>query len=563
MKKTALLMVLALAGFSARYSAAGTTPVVADFVLTGGKVFTVDGRRPWAEAIAVVGDKIARVGSNADVQPWIGRGTRTIDLAGKLVLPGFVDAHVHPVLAAAIGSGISIQDNSSVDAVVETVRRYVSSHPETKAFFGFGWSNNLFGPRGPTSKVLDRAAPDRPVLLISNDGHAGWMNSAAIRAAGITRETPDPVPGLAEFVRDTQGEPTGAIKELATFVVVRKLGLLTPEDIARGATKLFQGLSRQGVTCVFDAGAYPSTLEPAYKMMSSMVARDALPFRCFGSYLVGSDVEIPGAVEKLEALSRQYDSDRLRIRTLKFVTDGTLETRKAAFFEPYLDTGVAPGITLGVGAYHGAAIQAAAKGLDVHIHAIGDKAVHEALSTAEAVRAAGHKDTRITICHVQVWRDEDRKRFKEAGVFVNFTGSWHYREPQVLGWVGPRRYARQFRYKVLADDGVVITQGSDFPAADTYSPLASIQMAHTRSALMAPGQDPGLPPPEERLPLDLAVRTYTINAARQIGMGDKLGSIEEGKYADLVVLGKNIFEVNPNEIHSALPVLVMMNGRIR
>jgi predicted amidohydrolase YtcJ len=254
----------------------------------------------------------------------------------------------------------------------------------------------------------------------------------------------------------------------------------------------------------------------------------------------------------------------MRLNTLKLITDGTMETRKAACFEPFLDTKTSPDIMYSKKLYHDTLIEAASKGLDIHLHTIGDKAVHDALEAASLVRAAGYKDTHITLAHVQVFRDEDMKKFKETGVFVNTTGSWFFNYPATLQYISKEVYNRQFRFKCLADQGVIITQGSDYPASDSPNPLDSIEKSHTRTAFEGSGlsMEP-LPPTSDKLPLDLAVRTCTINGAKQLRMEKKIGSIETGKYADLIILEKNIFKIPAKEIHTALPVFVMMNGKIR
>lgn len=538
--------------------------VFADFVFKNGKIYTLNEHQPWAEAVAVTADKIVFVGANTEVNKYIGETTQMLDLGQKLVLPGFIDAHAHPVVAAAFGSCIAIKDNSSIEAVLVEIRRYIAAHPEKKAYLGFGWENNLFSTQGPTKEYLDEILPDKPIVLLSNDGHAGWMNSIAMLKAGITMDFPDPVPGIAEFVRSGNGNLTGASKGTATSIVIKKLGLMAAQDMADGSKKMIQRMSRFGITSIFDAGMLNCPIVDAYKLLYSMVMTDELPFRYFGSYGVTNNREIAGAVDKLALLAKKYNNDRLRVNTLKLVLDGTVESRTAAFFEPYLDTGTAPDIIFDKKLAHGTVLDAVSKGFDIHLHAIGDRAVYEALEVAAAVRTAGNNDAHITVCHAQVWRDEDRKKFKDANVFVNFTGSWIYPDESVRKAINENLYNHQLRYKVLADDGVVVTQGSDYPAAETVNPLENIEMSHTRSPVAETTvMREVLLPLEERLPLDLAIKTYTINAAKQLRMENHTGSIEVGKYADIIVLKKNIFTINPQEIHTALPIIVMMGGKIR
>lgn len=539
-----------------------SAPVEADYVMTNARVFTANEAQPWAEAVAIKGRTIVYVGDNEGAAAYRGEHTQALDAGGRLVLPGFIDAHIHPLLAAVIGAGIAIRDNSSLDAVVRQIETHIDAHPGKAAYFGFGWDNNLFPPEGPTREILDAIEPDRPVLLISNDGHAGWMNTAAIEKAGITKDFPDPVPGISEFVRDAEGHPTGAIKETASILVLNKLSMIAPEDIRDGATPVFDALTRCGVTTVFDAGTF-YLIDESYRMLDDLLKDERLPVRYFGSVVISAAPDAPGALRHLADLSQRYRSDRLRVNTLKFLTDGTVETRKASFFDPYLDTGTSADITLPRDLYRETARAAAAKGFDLHIHAIGDRAVYEALQTAQAVREAGHPDTRITICHVQSWRDQDRPAFKDTGVFVNFTGSWIYPDERIAKVLNKGRYDTQFRYKSLCDDGVTVTQGSDFPTADTINPLVNIEMSVTRRPSAQDAGEPALGPADEAMPVDLAVKTYTLNVARQLGLDHLIGSIETGKYADLIVLSKDIFNEPASRIDEAVPQWVMMDGRVR
>ena len=539
-------------------------PTSADFVFRNGRVYTVNAQQAWAEAVAVTADKIVFVGSNTEVSAYIGERTQVFDLGQKIVLPGFIDAHAHPIVAAAFGSCISIKDNSSVEAVLSQIRRYIAAYPDKQAYLGFGWENSLFSTRGPTKEVLDAILPEKPIVLLSNDAHTGWMNSAALQKMSFANDVPDHVANGGEFFRDGNGNLTGVSNAAATSMVVKKLRLMAAPDMAAGTEKMIQQMSRYGITSIFDAGLLNCPIVDAYKLLHSMVLTDELPFRYFGSYGVMNNKEISGAVDKLALLAKKYNSDRLRVNTLKLVLDGTVESRTAAFFEPYLDTGFASDIIFDKKLVRETVLDAVARGFDIHLHAIGDRAVCEALEIATIVREAGYNDARITVCHAQVWRDEDRKKFKDTNVFVNFTGSWIYPDENVKTAISERLYNQQFRYRVLANDGVVITQGSDYPAAETVNPLENIEMSHTRMQVAeTAGEHEALVPLAESLPLEMAIKTYTIHAARQLGMENSLGSIEVGKYADIIVMEKNIFELNPYEIHSVMPSLVMMAGKIR
>ncbi|MCE1245987.1 MAG: amidohydrolase [Firmicutes bacterium] len=558
---TAILAIIVFSGIS---YASHTT--AADFAFVNGNIYTVNEKQPHAEAVAVSGEKIIFVGSGKDVKKYIGKNTKVIDLKGRLMLPGFIDAHCHPIFSVVISGGIVIGDNSSIKAVLADVKKYIDAHPDQKGYFGFGWDNNLFPATGPTREMLDEICPDKPIVLLSNDAHAGWMNTAAMKQAGITKDFPDPEPGISEFVRDKNGEPTGAIKEAASMVVIKKLKLINSQEIIRNAEPFFQLLSRYGITTVFDAGVPGiKDIDEVFEKIKQNADEDKLPIRFFGAAVyVSSESDLPGVVEKCLAVFKKYNTDRMRLNTLKLITDGTFETRKAAVFEPYVDTKTAPDIMYGKKIYHDTLLEAAAKGIDIHLHTIGDKAVSEALEAAAVLRAAGCKNTRITLAHVQSARDEDMKKFRETGVFVNTTGSWFFDYPVALQYINQDVYKKQFRFKHLAEQGVIVTQGSDYPASDSPNPLDNIEKSHTRTAFEGSGLSmTPLPPADECLSLEMAVKTCTLNGARQLGMEKKLGSIEKGKYADLVVLRKNIFKIPAKEIHKSLPILVMMNGKIR
>ena len=537
-------------------------------VFRGGAVYTLDETRPWASAVAVRGSRIVAVGTDGEATAAAGPDARIVDLGGRMVLPGFVEGHIHPLLGGFYTSGVDLQVPTEADALA-AIAAYAEANPDGP-IRGFGWRMDMFGPDGPHRDALDALVSDRPILLFAIDGHSLWVNSATLERAGITRETPDPAPGFSYYARDAAGEPTGFVLEVAALLpVVHAVEPITAELFGRLLTQWAPKAAAAGITAVFDAGVPPAGDDPAAltSVYTDLEAAGLLPFRVVVSSLVGGP-PIDNAVVRALELSRRCDTELVRGGVLKIVGDGTVEGHTGCLLEAYADR---PGFTgktaLSDEQWRRLVTEADAAGLDIHIHAIGDGTVRIALDAVEAAIAANPpRDRRHTLAHVEFVDAADLPRFAELGVIAQFSPNWIAMDPSletVRARVGNERFSRQYLLRSILDSGAAVSFGTDWPAAgfySTYRPLDAIESALTRRTLGDPDA-PVLGPDDERIDLVAALQASTLTPARQLRIDGLVGSIEVGKCADLVVLRENLFDVEPHRIAETCVDMTMMNGR--
>lgn len=538
-------------------------------VFRGGAVYTVAPSKPWAEAVAVRGRTILAVGSNAEIDRLTGPSTRVVELNGRMVLPGFVEGHIHPFLGSFFTAGLDLQLPTR-EAALDAIARYARENP-TGVLRGFGWRVDMFPPEGPNKKELDRIVPDRPAFFFAIDGHSLWANSKALEMAGVNRDTPDPIPGFSYYVRDANGDPTGYVLEVAA--VLSTVNGIEPISVNAMRTLVEGWLPKAaaaGITSIYDAGVPPIGDDQGalIEIYTHLERENRLPFRVVASYMVkGPPVEDAGRA--VAALRRRINTDLVQARMLKIVGDGTPEGYTALLLEPYADKPDTRGQSpFSLEQMTRMIMDAEAEGIDVHVHACGEGMTRLALDAFEAAAAArpGH-DRRHSIAHLVLVDDADMPRFAKLGVHAQFSANWMSADPDTVDILreryGAERQSRIYRPRSMLDAGGAISFGTDWPAAGyfaTYKPLDSIQVAVTRQLIANPDA-PVLEPRDQRLDVAQAVHANTMGAARQIRMEDKVGSIEAGKLADLVVLEKNIFAVGPHEIAKTRVDMTMMNGR--
>jgi predicted amidohydrolase YtcJ len=563
MSATLIVVISIMMGCDKTDNAAPPVTAVSDFVLTNGKIYTVDSKQPWAEAIAVKGGEIVFVGSSEGAEKFVGADTHVADLEGRMVLPGMIDTHLHAIAGAVAASGVWVADIPDVDGVLAAISEYAEAHPENDVIFGWGYGLALFGPEGPSKELLDKAVPDRPAYIIRGDGHSAWANSKALELAGIDRNTPDPAPPAGVFGRDADGNPNGAVNgsPASIWMVDHLPGVVTPESVRASATPMLNAIAEEGITAIFDAGAAFAT-DASFQTLVDMDNAGELPLRYFAGHYINAAYQAEGAIERLKELNRNYQSPNLSIIALKITTDGVVENRKAAVWEPYNDgtgTGV---LNFSPEEVIRMSVDAAREGYDVYMHTLGDRAVSLGLDAAEAVRKNGFNETHITLSHAQLVAEKDFPRFKAADVFINSTGGWWYffdveEEEVALG----DRVNHEYPYRYMVDDGVSFVQGSDFPADPRINPFVHIEGSVTRHYYEYPASIK-IKNPTNRLSVKEAVESYTINGAKMLHMEDKIGSLEVGKLADLIVVNQNIMEIEPGQIHQTQVLMTMMGGKV-
>ena len=538
----------------------------ADVILWQGRVYTVDDARPWAEAVAVKDGRIQFVGSNEEVQAHLGPATRLIDLDDRLAMPGFIDSHAHPVITAGVSDALLLDRGDTPQQWLAALESYAEDDTDRPAILGFGFLAAAFGPTGPTKEMLDAIVPDRPVVLVDDGGHSAWVNSKALQQAGIDKDTPDPVPGVHYFQRNPDGEATGWCLEAMTFnPLLLKLGFISADSIVRGSDQLFWLLSSFGITTVFDAGM--SVFEDvAFEALRQLEAEGRLPFRVVASHQIQSPDQVEGAIDRLRFLQEEYESGLIQPRVLKIHNDGTKEAFTAALFESYSNQVGRGSLLLEGEPLRQFVSDVAQAGFDIHIHAIGDRAVAEALDAFEAARENNPSSkVRYSMAHVELIRDVDIPRFAELDVVLQTTPFWFASDLEYeTELLGRDRAEKLFRVGDVKRTGGLLSFGSDFPATGDrvgIFPIFNIEMGMTRRRVGEPDM-PVTPPADSVLTLETMLRGYTINAAYQLNLEKELGSLEVGKRADLVVLTENPFESAPENVHDARVALTMMGGDI-
>ena len=555
MRRTLLAAVLgALSLGAASPNAPPSGP--ADLVFRNGGVYTVDGPRSWAEAVAVSGGKIVFVGTDATAQAWIGASTHVVDLAGKMLLPAFHDSHVHPRDGVELFE-CDLTGLTSVDAVMEKIRDYAKAHPDATWIRGGGWDLPLFPDGNPSKEPLDRVVPDRPVFLYSSDGHSAWVNSKALAIAGVTKATPDPPHGRIE--RDASGAPSGALREDAEDLVREHVPKHSLKEIEAGQRKGIEIANSFGLTSLQDANVSEDNL----KAYAALEASGALTARV--SAAIGADTDkVLADVPRLKDLRARYRGKRFRADAVKIFADGVIETRTAAMLEPYIGFGTDRGKTnLEPADFRALATALDKEGFQIHVHAIGDRGVRDTLDAFEAAQKAnGVRDSRHHIAHLEVIDPADIPRFRRLSVVANFQPFWangdefitKMTEPEL----GPARSRWIYPIASVENAGGVTVFGSDWNVS-SMNPLDGIEVAITHRD---PPKGPG-PAwlPEERIDLPDAIAGYTIRGAYLDFTEKETGSIEVGKAADLIVLDRNLFEIPPSQIHEAKVLWTLLDGK--
>ncbi|MFI8634015.1 amidohydrolase [Microbacterium sp. NPDC077663] len=536
------------------------TVASADLVSTGGPVFTADTVRSRASAVAVSGSRIVAVGH--DLSDLIGPRTEVVDLAGRLLVPGFQDAHVHPVSGGLELLRCDLGEGTAEAEYLATIAEYAASHPDEEWILGGGWAMSAFPGGTPTAAVLDRVLPDRPAFLPNRDGHGAWVNSAALRLAGIDRDTPDPDDGRIE--RDADGHPTGTLHEGAMSLVNRLIDDPSPAFLREALLAGQRYLHSFGITAWQDAivGTYSDLVD------QGETYRDAARDGSLTGTVVGALwwdrtaglEQIPSLVERRE----RFSHGRFQATSIKIMQDGVAENFTASMLAPYHDGHGHPTDNSGISfvdpeILNEAVPQLDALGFQVHFHAIGDRAVRQCLDAVEhAIARNGRSDGRHHIAHLQVVHPDDVARFRELGVAANMQSLWATYEPQMidltLPFLGDPRIAWQYPFGDLLRAGAVLAAGSDW-SVSTPDPLAAIHTAVNRTA--APGHEEGDYEaflPEQAIDLATSLTAYTAGSAWVNHLDETTGTIEVGKAADLAVLDRDPF-AGPPELIGATRVL--------
>ena len=551
---SAIVMVFIAALFS--ISCGGPSVPPADIVLRSGKIATVDDTFSMAQAVAVSGDRIVKVGTDEDITPFIGDGTRVIELNGKLIVPGLIDAHAHLLGYGNALSTLDFRGTTSFRQIIDMVAEKAKTLTAGEWIIGRSWDQNDWeAGEFPFHDALSKDVPNHPVWLTRVDGHAGIANTKAMDIAGITTKSKDPDGG--EILRKPGGEPTGVFIDHAMGLVSRHIPNATPEQRREALYQAAENCLSVGLTGIHDAGVSPGIIEQ-YKRL---IDEGRLGLRIYA--MLGNPGRDDVRDYLRENMIENYGNHFLKVNSIKLFMDGALGSRGAAMFEPYSDrSGYSGLLTLTYERALAVSRNALEVGCQVCTHAIGDKGNRLILDAYEqALKEHPNPDHRFRVEHAQVVAPEDFPRFADLGVLPSMQPTHATSDMYWAGdRVGPERVKGAYAWQRFLEKGCIIPCGSDFPVEEN-NPMLGIYAGITR-------QDPsGWPEggwfPDQCMTREQVLRGFTIWAAHAAFQEDILGSIEEGKLADMVVLSKDILTVPPKEILDTVPVYTIVGGKIR
>ena len=531
----------------------------ADLIITNARVYTVDKQQPRAEAVAVLGERIAAVGSASAIDAWRGPGTRVIDAGGRLVLPGFDDAHVH-FLDSGLGlASVQLKDAGSPQEFAARIAQYAAKQPKGRWILGGTWDEQRWNPpQLPTREMIDKVTPDNPVAVGRYDGHMYLANSRALKLAHITAETPDPPGG--EIGRDAHGNPTGILKDAAKSLVEAVIPPLSHEqrlEAVRSALKLARSV---GVTSVQEMANSNEDLSRNLEAYKELQEKGELTTRIYVAPLI-DDWQSYARV----GMRHAFGSSLLRTGAMKAFADGSLGSTTAYFFQPYTDDPKTRGLLTDemqpLSKMRARLIGADKAGLQLCVHAIGDEAISLVLDLFQNVaKANGEKDRRWRIEHAQHMAPKDFERFARLGVIASVQpyhaiddGRWAERR------IGPERIKTTYAFRTFLDHGVKLALGTDWDVAP-LNPLLTIYAAVTRATL--DGKNPNGWLPEQKLSVAEAVQAYTMGSAYAEFQENEKGSIIPSKLADMVILSDDIFAIDPKLIRNVQVETTIMGGKV-
>jgi predicted amidohydrolase YtcJ len=537
----------------------------ADTILHNARIYTVNSDMPWASSVAIEDGKLTYVGDNEGIKAYQGEDTRVVDMQGQFMLPGFQDAHAHPIFGVGYTSGCPIFELGSVAAITAEIKRCVRENPDAPHIVGTGWAWDDFpADQPPNREMLDAIDATRPLVFGDADGHTQWLNSAALKLAGINADTPDPAGGM--IGRDeVSGEAVGLLMESSGMeLITKKLPLSTPEQKRVGLEYAQDYFHSLGITAVQDAlvsvsapGLYDSL--PIYEALNNegelklrvMLALHWLPENGMAQ------------IDDILAARKKYSKGRLQAGQVKFWSDGILESYTAMMLAPYSDKPETRGLMMvPLEQMMEAAPILDKAGFQLHIHTIGDAAARYALDAIEASQKAnGKRDARHQLAHVQMLHPDDVPRFAQLGAIANFQPLWAYGDGYVIDintpQMGPERMKQMYSIGAVAKSGGRVAFGSDW-SVSSANPFPAMEIAITRQD--AETSTTAVFNPEQRITLEQAIAGYTINAAFANFIDDTTGSVEVGKYADLIVVDRNLFEIPVSEISEASVRVTLFEG---
>ena len=569
---TTLLMILPVAGLGAE------SEIEANTLFVGGVIYTVDAEDTIAQALGVKDGRIIFVGSDEEAAAWQGADTQVIDLEGRFMMPGLIDSHIHSIMPSFFD--FDLLGIPTLEGTMDAIAAYIAENPNKDDYNGFGYMTNIFTgdelDKGPRKERLDEICPDKPLGILSFDGHTLWANTKYFEVYGITYDTQSPKGGIVE--KDDEAKDVwGTLKDAASA-----LGNPEPYDHDILQTELptfLSTLNSYGYTAIMTLPAY-GTMPIPFEAYRALEDAGQLTMRVHGATSF-MDFRWEDDLARMIETKEKYDSDLVKMSTAKFFMDGVVDTRTAYLLEPYADVdslGMAGWETETLSEVYTKVNEA---GFQIHTHAIGDGALRMSLDAMEYARDnTPEGDYRNAITHLQVVDAADIPRLGELGIVAVTQPFWHYKAPEYWDVVEyaalGERAEHMYPMKSFLDSGAVITASSDYPVTPDPNPFVAMELGVTRNLpgnaeeLMAYGIEPisdmddptWLLWPEERLTIQDMIRAYTVNGAYLLFSEDETGTLEVGKQADLIILDRNLLEVDPLEIHTIQVLATFLGGEM-
>ena len=554
---TFLLLGLAIIACSPKHDA----NKIADIIYTNGKIYTVNEIQPWAEAVAIKDGKFLKVGTAEEVGTSQGEKTKVIDLEGKFVMPGMIDVHTHAI-DTHVPAITRLSDSYDVDKMLAEIKAKVDANPDQEWFlfgdFGFG----LFpGDNGP-KELIDAVVSDKAIAIQHASGHAFWANSKALELAGITKDTPDPE--LGSIARKANGEPAGGLQETAMKMIFKAAPDYTPEQIAASVEYANKLYASHGITATREAGIVPKR----FKVVADLAAQGKVKIRySLAAHWQTSLIVVAPPNEEVRAFlfeNKDKGTDMMKLDALKIYVDGVPASHTALLKEAYADRPDTKGIlNIPVDDLKAALIDYDKNGIATIIHVLGDEATKLALDAVEAARIAnGDSGILHHISHSIIIDESDIERYRDLGVGVDFSpffahpGEMHENHIKA---VGKERFEKWYPVKSVMDQKIPVALATDYPVAE-LNPFVHMETAHTRRHPY--GEAEGTHQVSEAISMEAALKAYTLNPARILQWDDKIGSIEEGKLADMVVLDSNPLEVEAVKINEIKVLQTVLTGEV-
>ena len=546
----------------------------ANQIIKNAKIFTADKDNLMATALVVKDGKFVYVGDEAGLSDYEGEVT---DLGGKFIMPCIIDSHVHvtiPVGFEYADMGERLEPNGKQEAL-EIIAKRIKENPGEKRY-RFILEKKFLNGEDIVKEELDAICPDAELQIQEGEGHSIWVNSKILERHGITDDTPDPIPGLAIYVRK-DGHVTGnCIEGAAEIPIILDSSMaLTDEQVDAALQRWIDFSVEYGVSCVFDSGlpGDPVFHEKVYKRLRALDEQGKLPIYVDGSLVINAERDAKEGLEEVKRFHREYNTEHLKVHTMKIFMDGTQKIHTAAMVTPYVDVN-----TVGATAFSAEGICELLKGLneaglDLHLHTVGERASRTVLDGYEmAKKELGDSlKVRVTCAHLEIQDDADLNRFAELGVIANFTPHWHAGDPSYSAtWLGEERSKKQFRCKTIWDSGALVAWSSDnivFGDFMTWNPYLGMEVGMTRLITEKTrnyeyARFPEVFPPEdEKMSIEEMLLGFTVNGAKQLGIEDKKGSITAGKDADFLIFDNDLLTAEKEGFSYNKPSEVYFGGK--